>query len=126
MTEPERVDAIRGKTVRLTWVDGPTQGKTYDHIFHEDGTVEWHDAGAAANAQGGGTAGKDPASRERPPYAAVKVADDICVVSYLASSGYTLTVVLNFRNHQTTGFASGAKEWYPIHGRFEIVRPGAR
>lgn len=33
---------------------------------------------------------------EQPEYAAEKVADDIYAVSYCGSSGYTLTVVLDF------------------------------
>jgi hypothetical protein len=49
------------------------------------------------------------------------VAADISLVSYLASSGYTLTVVLNFQDRSIVGFASGAKEWYPLRGRLEVV-----
>ena len=45
-------------------------------------------------------------------YVATRVADEIYAVSYLASSGYTLTVVLNFGDQQLVGFVSGAKEWY--------------
>ena len=36
-----RAAAIRGKTLRYIWLEGPTAGKTYDHVFHVDGTVEW-------------------------------------------------------------------------------------
>lgn len=36
---------IRGTTMRWAWTDGPTQGKVHEHIFHDNGTVEWHDAG---------------------------------------------------------------------------------
>jgi hypothetical protein len=32
---------------------------------------------------------------EMPLYSAGKISDDICMVSYLSQSGYTLTVVLN-------------------------------
>ncbi|HEY7635521.1 MAG TPA: hypothetical protein VH763_08260 [Gemmatimonadales bacterium] len=39
----------------------------------------------------------------------------------LQAPGFTLTVVLNFRNHQMVGFASGAKEWYPVGGTFEVA-----
>jgi len=31
-------------------------------------------------------------------------------------------VVLNFRDQQLIGFASGAKEWYPLRGTFEVVK----
>jgi hypothetical protein len=112
MEHIERAEAIRGKTVRLTWTEGPTQGATHEHRFHQDGTVEWRDAGGA---------GKGGAAKERPPYAAVEVADAVYAVSYLAASGYTLTAVLNFRDQKVVGFASSAKDWHPVRGRFEVV-----
>jgi hypothetical protein len=108
----DRAEAIRGKTIRLTWTEGPTRGMAHDHVFHQDGTVEWHDAKAA---------GQDGPAKERPPYAAVEVADGVYAVSYLAPSGYTLTVVLNFRDQKVVGFASSAKDWHPVLGKFEIV-----
>jgi hypothetical protein len=112
MKHIDRAEAIRGKTVRLTWTEGPTQGATHEHVFHQDGTVEWHDAGGAE---------KGAAAKERPPYAAVEVADGVYAVSYLAASGYTLTVVLNFRDRKVVGFASSAKDWHPVRGSFEVV-----
>jgi molybdenum cofactor biosynthesis protein MoaF len=113
VTSVQPVAAVRGKTIRLNWTEGPTKGTTYEHVFHPDGTVEWHDPKATQKAR--------PAT-ERPKYGATKVADDIYAVSYLAPSGYTLTVVLNFRDHRVVGFASGAKEWYPVQGTFEVVK----
>lgn len=112
MEHIDRAEGIRGKTVRLTWTEGPTQGATHEHVFHQDGTVEWYDANGAA---------KGGAAKERPAYAAVEVAEDVYVVSYLASSGYTLTVVLNFRDQKVVGFASSAKDWHPVRGKFEVV-----
>ena len=112
MEQIDRAEAIRGKTVRLTWTEGPTRGATYEHVFHQDGTVEWRDADAA---------GESGAAKERPAYAAVEVADGVYAVSYLASSGYTLTVVLNFRDQKVVGFASSAKDWHPVRGSFEVV-----
>jgi molybdenum cofactor biosynthesis protein MoaF len=109
----DQAEAIKGKTIRLAWTEGPTRGMTHEHVFYQDGTVEWHDAKAAG--QGG------PA-KERPPYAAVEVADGVYAVSYLAASGYTLTVVLNFRDQNVIGFASSAKDWHHVRGRFEVVR----
>jgi hypothetical protein len=50
----------------------------------------------------------------------MKVADQIYAVSYLAPSGFTLTVVLNFRDQSMVGFASGAKDWFPLRGTFEV------
>jgi hypothetical protein len=117
MNDAERAEAIRGKIVRMTWTDGPTKGKTYDHDFRQDGTVEWRDAAGPSSAA---AQGQPP--KEQAKYAAVRVADDIYAVSYLAPSGFTLTVVLNLRDKRMVGFASGAKEWYPVRGTFEIVK----
>jgi MoaF N-terminal domain len=118
MTQPDRDPAIRGQTIRFKWTHGPTKGTTYEHVFHEDGTVEWHDAGPSKPA----SPGAPPHAPERPAYAASQVAEGAYVVSYLAPSGYTLTVVLNFSNRQLIGFASSAKEWFPVRGTFEVVR----
>jgi hypothetical protein len=111
MTDTMRAPAIRGKTIRLTWTEGPTRGMTHEHVFHQDGTVEWRNT----DAQKGAAAG------EKPEYAALRVAADIYVVSYLAPSGYTLTVVLNFADHTVAGFASSSKDWHPVQGTFEVV-----
>jgi MoaF N-terminal domain len=113
MADVQRDPEIRGKTHRWTWTDGPTQGKIHEHVFHDDGTVEWRDADASQKA--------GSAPKERPEYAAIKVAEDVYVVSYLAASGFTLTVVLNFQDHKMVGFASGAKDWHPVQGTFEVV-----
>ena len=121
MTQTLQAPAIRGKTIRLIWTEGPTKGGTYEHVFHEDGTVEWRRTDQSAEKSATGEAQK-PAAPERPNYGAVQVTDDVFVVSYLASSGYTLTVVLNFRDHTVVGFASGAKEWYPVAGKFEMAQ----
>ena len=40
MPEVQRDPAIRGKTIRLKWTEGPTKGATHEHVFHNDGTVE--------------------------------------------------------------------------------------
>ena len=108
MADDRQRDRIRGKTITFTWTDGPTKGDSHEHIFHDDGSVEYRKVEAKA--------GKF--TREKR-YGAVKVTDDIYLVSYLGSSGYTLTVVLNFRDHTVVGFASGAKEWFPVKGQFE-------
>ena len=122
MEHPDQADAIRGKTIRLIWTDGPTKGKTHDHVFHRDGTVEWRDAEQQPKAQTRGSSEKGGAAKEKPTYAAMKVADDIYLVSYLAASGYTLTVALNFRDQRVVGFASSAKDWHPVRGRFEVLK----
>ena len=122
MTDVQRDPAIRGKTIRLTWTEGPTKGKTHEHVFHDDGTVEWHDAPAPQKGRPTDAPQKSASAKEKPEYAAIRVADDIYAVSYLAASGYTLTVVLNFREHRTVGFASSSKDWHPVQGTFEVVK----
>lgn len=104
---------VQGKTIRFTWTAGPTQGQSHDHQFGDDGLVEW----SAAAAQGGAV----PARGERVPYAAMDVGDDVCLVSYLAKSGYTLTVALEFNQATLSGVASNEKTWVPVFGAFEVI-----
>jgi len=116
MTGIPRAARVRGTTMRLAWAEGPTQGKVYEHTFHDDGTVEWREVGAAA-----GPAGRPGAEPERPPYAALEVNPEVFAVSYLAPSGFTLTVVLDFSTRQMVGFASGHGQWHPLRGTFELA-----
>ena len=118
MTSVQRAAEVRGKTMRWEWNEGPTKGKTHEHTFHEDGTVDWRDADAARKP--GGASDKTKTA-ERVEYGAVKVSRDVVLVSYLSGSGFTLTVALNFDDHTMAGFASSAKEWYPVRGMFEVV-----
>ena len=106
-------DPVRGKTLRFSFSDGPTAGKTYEHRFHEDGTVTWRDMAASPKPGASNEAGN------RPKYAAMKVAQNAYAISYLSASGYTLTVVLNFDDHRLVGFASNDKQWFPVRGSFE-------
>jgi hypothetical protein len=121
MADIPRAPAVRGKTMRWTWTEGPTQGKTHEHRFHDDGTVAWREAGGSGSDAHRPTSAPRPSGPERAPYAAIEVGPSVYVVSYLASSGFTLTVVLNFDTHQLVGFASGAKEWHPLGGTFQVV-----
>lgn len=109
MLPPDK-SPVTGRKMRFTWNDGPTQGKTYEHVFYENGTVDFHAAGAE----------RSPQTQSKPKYAAERVADDVYAVSYLAK-GYTLTAVLNFTDRSLVGFASDAEHWYPVHGRFEVI-----
>ena len=116
-------EQVRGKTIRLSWADGPTKGTTQEHLFHKDGTVEWHSSETGGKAKpaaegGGAKAAKKP---EKPHYVGVKITDDICMISYLSQSGYTLTVVLNFGDGRTVAIASNEKDWLPAHGSFEVM-----
>ena len=123
MTANKPSSLVSGKTIRLSWTDGPTKGTTQEHMFFADGTVEWHwiDADKVATGDAKKAAGKPDATPERPKYAALQLTDEVCLVSYLSKSGYTLTVALNFADHSTAGFASNDKTWVPVRGKFEIA-----
>ena len=105
---------VRGRTMRFAWTDGPTQGKTHEHVFHHDGTVEWHAVGLKAMDD-------KPGAHERPEYFAADVGDEACFVSYLSRSGFTLSLVLNFVRGTIVGVASNARQWMPVRGHLEIV-----
>ena len=107
-------EKVRGKTIRFSWLDGPTKNTSQDHAFHADGRVEWHSAGGESKK-------KDAGPPDRPHYAGVKVSDDVCLVSYLSQSGYTLTVALNFSSNEIVGIASNAENWIPVRGKFEVL-----
>ena len=104
---------VAGKTIRFTWTDGPTKGSAHDHVFGDDGRVAWQ------SSSGHGTMPKNEA--EQVPYAAIDVGDDVCLVSYLSRSGYTLTVALEFNQGTVNGIASNATTWTPVAGAFEVI-----
>ena len=108
MTTTEISDQVQGRSLAFYWTDGPAKDATHIHAFHDDGTVEWHSV-------------ESDASSERPAYMAARIDRDICLVSYLSQSGYTLTVVLDFIEETVTGVASNDKCWYPVRGRFQVL-----
>ena len=104
-------DPVRGKTLRWTFEDGPTKGTAFEHEFREDGRVVFRAAGAPRDAE-----------KETPvPYGSARLTDDVHVVSYRSSNGYTLTVVLSLKDQRMVGFASSEKDWFQQQGTFEIV-----
>ena len=103
--------SLSGKSIRWKFVDGPTAGTTFEHTLDPDGSIVWRALDGAFKG----------ATRREKAYAAVRVADGTWVVSYLAESGHTLTVVLNLANHRATGFASNDKTWQQLTGTFELV-----
>ena len=106
--------SIRGRTVRWTFKNGPVAGKTYEHTFNEDGSVEYRQIGA----------GDGKPAREKE-CAIVAVNDDVTAMSYLAASGYTLTAVLNFRNNEVVAFASNEEGLFRQDGTFAVVDTAA-
>ena len=119
MPEAERDAAIRGKTIRFIFTEGATAGKSYDHEFGEDGKVAFREVSKQAAAQPS-KSGESKNAEDRVAYGAFKAAEDVYAVSYLSAAGYTLTVVLNLKNQQLVGFASGEKMWQPVRGTFEM------
>ena len=111
MSEP-KTDWIRGKSLRWTFTDGPVAGIPFEHTFNEDGSVVWRGVGGAMKGK----------SAQEKEYAAVKIGEDVYAISYLAASGHTLTVVLNFKNKHMHGFASNDKTWFSMTGTFETVK----
>ncbi|MEO7156923.1 MAG: hypothetical protein ABI039_05135 [Vicinamibacterales bacterium] len=114
---------VSGKTVRLSWTDGPTKGTTQAHHFYADGTVEWHSDDGEKKKTGATAEKGEPSKKpERPKYMAVDVGDGACLVSYLSQSGYTLTVALNFTDGSIVGVASNEKTWLPVRETFEVAK----
>jgi hypothetical protein len=116
--ETEVSKSLAGRTLRWTFTEGPTAGKTFEHTFHPDGTVVWR---GVDDAQGKSKRETD----QKPPkvqYASFEVAPDTHLVSYLSEAGFTLTVALNFKTRQCYGVASNNEAWYPLTGTFETVQ----
>ena len=107
---PATVDSLIGRTVRWTFADGPVAGKTYEHTFNADGSVIYRSVE--------GTKLGKPTHEKK--CAADRIGDDVFAISYLAASGYTLTVILDFRDRRMVGFASNEKEWFRQQGTFEL------
>ena len=100
------VDSLRDATVRWRFVEPPVAGMTFEHTFREDGTLVWR----VIDGPGKG------AFKEEKLYATMKIAEGVHVVSYLAASGHTLSVVVDFNTGRVVGFGSDNKEWHPLTG----------
>ena len=100
------MDSLRGMTIRWTFVEPPVAGIKFEHTFREDGTLIWR------VIEGPGTG----ASREEKQYATMKIAEGVHAVSYLAASGHTLSVVVDFNTGRVVAFGSDNKEWHPFTG----------
>jgi hypothetical protein len=110
--ETTHSNRIRGRTLRYTWTEGPTKGSSHEHAFNDDGTVVWSCVSGPQKGHSG---------REKD-YAAMRAGNDVYLVSYRASSGYTLSVALNFQDNTMVGIASGTKDWHPCKGTFEVIK----
>jgi hypothetical protein len=105
-----KTNRIRGKTLRWTFIDGPMTRKTFEHSFGENGSVSFRSID-------GTTKGKPT---EIKKCEVVPVNADVSAISYL-SSGYTLTVVLDFETGKLLAFSSNEKQMTLQHGTFEEV-----
>ncbi len=111
MAQKDQVDSLAGRTLRWTFIDGPTAGTTYEHTFGADGSIGFR--GAATADKGKFTWAKDGA--------VVKVGNGVFVISYLTDSGFTLTVALNTQRMEMVGFASNNESWFQQKGTFEFA-----
>jgi hypothetical protein len=123
---PDRAElSLAGQTMQWEFTDGPTAGSVYEHTFSADGTVTYRMLdldgnekkldGKAQDAKG--TGDKSAAAKKQPTkYASFAVGEGMHLVSYLSETGWTLTVNVNIADQQLRGFASNAKEWYPVKG----------
>jgi molybdenum cofactor biosynthesis protein MoaF len=125
-------DPIRGRTIRWTYEDGPTKGKTFEHTFGRDGRVSYRmldgkPAGTSENgsAKTGKSENGSPKS-ENPKYEVAPVTDDVYTVAYLAPSGYTLTSVLDLDAGTIVSIASNEKELVVQRGTFEVLELARR
>jgi hypothetical protein len=118
-------DPVRGKTIQWTYEDGPMAGKSFEHTFGNDGTVTWRETGGADKATKPSSNGKQktgkPATQAKAKYVVAEVNSDVCAVSYLSESGFTLTSVLDFDSGTVVSFASNEKELVPQRGVFEVA-----
>jgi hypothetical protein len=104
-------DPIRGKTIQWTFSDGPMANRTFEHSFRGDGSVSFRPLD-------GNSDGK-PTNVKK--YEIATVGPDVYAASYLGPSGYTLTVVLDYRSAQLVAFASNEKDLTLQHGTFREV-----
>ena len=98
---------LAGKTLRFSFEDGPMAGKTFEHVFEPGGAVRFR----AMDSKGDATTEKK--------YEVASIGQDVCAVSYLGASGYTLTVVLDFRTKKLVAFSSNEKVHLMQHGTFD-------
>jgi hypothetical protein len=104
------MNALTGKSLTWTFVNGPMAGTTFGHTFHDDGSVTWR----ILDGQYKGASAREKAC------GAVKINDKTLAVSYLAASGHTLTVVLSLDDGSAVAFASNEKSWELLNGTFAM------
>ena len=101
-------DPIRGNTIRWTFSDGPTKDKAFEHDFNPDGSLAYR------------MNGSDKSMSEKH-YETTQISDKVFAVSYLASSGWTLTSILDFDTGKIVAFASNKEQLIMQRGEFQVV-----
>lgn len=111
-----QANPITGHSLRLKFSDGPMAGKSFDHTFSRNGNVMFLEVGGDPNAK--------PGNAEQ--YQVASIGQDVHTVSYLSSSGYTLTVILDYRTLKLVAFASNEKSLTMQQGTFEPMGAAPR
>ena len=91
-------------------------GKSFDHTFSRHGGVSFREVDGDPNAKPGAA----------DQYLVASVGQEVHTVSYLANSGYTLTVILDFRSKKLVAFASNETSLTMQHGTFEPLDSAPR
>jgi hypothetical protein len=91
-------------------------GKSFDHTFSRNGGVVFREVGASPDSKAGGA----------NEYQVASLGQDVHAVSYLSGSGYTLTVVLDYKTKKLVAFASNEKSLTLQHGTFEPLGSAPR
>lgn len=107
---------ITGHSLRWKFADGPMAGKSFDHTFSRHGSVTFREVGSDPNAK--------PGSAEQ--YQVASLGQEVHAVSYLSGSGYTLTVVLDYKTLKLVAFASNESSLIMQHGTFEPLGSAPR
>jgi hypothetical protein len=107
---------VTGHALRFKFSDGPVAGKSFDHTFSRNGQVTFREVGSDPNVK--------PGSADQ--YHVASLGPDVHALSYLASNGYTLTVVLDYKTLKLVAFASNEKSLTLQQGTFELLGSAAR
>ena len=99
--------------------------KTFEHVFHSDGTVTFRMIGGGASPSGKSTKGDESKKALDPKYETAMVRADVAAVSYVGSGGYTLTTVLDLKTKKLVAFSSNGKGVSVQHGTFEYDGAGS-
>lgn len=107
---------ITGHALRFKFSDGPVAGKSFDHIFSRNGHVTFKEVGSDPDAKPGAA----------QQYEVASFNGDVHAVSYLSSSGHTLTTILDFKTLRLIAFASNEKSLTMQQGTFELLGSAVR